>query len=304
MRRHSISFCSAVAVIFLASIITSRQAGAGLNGLAEVELSALTQQDESVLGVKALTIHPQAWRHAETTHFIYHYERSFVATPVSVEAEFYFRVVMQELAKENAPWPAKTHIYIFEQPGDWESFQTAGMLEPWTGAIQSGGGLFILRNPEYKFADNSLGHEITHLVLHRLYGAGIPLWLNEGFAQFASKGAHASYRRARGYIAKPSSHAAAAENFFPLATLATMKTYPHEEQVDSFYNESERLVRFLVAADRSRFPEFLESLAEGATFERGLLLSYGARYPTIAALEDNFRPYALSDSGNTAVTNN
>lgn len=267
----------AIVALTIATTVNTLHAAAGLNGLSEVDLFALSQQDQSLLGAKALTIHPQGWKHAETPHFIYHYERSFVATPVSVEAEFYFRVATNELAKENVPWPAKAHIYIFEQPEDWESFQTAGALEKWTGAIQSGGSLFIVRNPAYKFSDNSLGHEITNLVLHRLYGTGVPLWLNEGFAQFASKSAHASYQRARGYLAKPSSQAAAAGNFFPLATLTTMRSYPAEENVENFYNESERLVRFLMATDRAKFVEFFDAVAKGGSFDRALAAARSGR---------------------------
>ncbi len=100
---------------------------------------------------------------------------SYVATPISVEAEFYFRVVTKELEKSDALATDKSHIYIFEQPTDWKEFQTKGELEPWTGGIQSDGSLFIVRNPSYKFANNSLGHEIAHLVLYRFYGREVPL---------------------------------------------------------------------------------------------------------------------------------
>ena len=119
----------------------------GLNALPQVEFAQLSQQDRTPLGNKALAIHPEDWRHAETEHFIYHFQKSFVATSVSVEAGFYFRVVAKALVKTEMPWPEKAHIYIFEAPADWESFRTSGALEPWTGGLQSGGSLFIVRNP-------------------------------------------------------------------------------------------------------------------------------------------------------------
>src|SRR3982751_5732246 len=127
----------------------------GLNALPQVEFAQLSQADKTPLGVKALSIHPDDWKHAETPHFIYHFQRSFVATATSVESEFYFLVVTKALGKTEIPWPEKAHIYIFEAPADWESFQSAGALEKWTGGIQSGGSLFIVRNPAYKFADNT-----------------------------------------------------------------------------------------------------------------------------------------------------
>ena len=172
----------------------------GIDWLAEVEFSRLSQRDPNPLGEKALALHPEQWKHGETEHFIYHFVNSFVVTPISVEAEFHYRVVAKELQREQPPGDTKSHIYVFERPADWQQFQSAGRLEKWSGGIHSQGSLFIVRDPAFKFSGNVLGHEISHLVLHRFYSDGIPCWLDEGFAQFVSKGAHASYQRARGYL--------------------------------------------------------------------------------------------------------
>src|SRR5205823_3518578 len=171
---------------------------------------------------------------------------SYVATPVSVEAEFHYRVIVKELEREQLTTDIKSHIYIFERPDEWQQFQTFGNLEPWTGGIHSQGSLFIQRNPAYKFSNNSLGHEIVHLVMHRFYSDGIPCWLSEGFAQYISKSAHASYQRARGYVAKPHSSAIAPQDLIPFAALFAA-TSPPSNRVETFYDESERVVRFLAA---------------------------------------------------------
>ena len=234
---------------------------------------------------------PAAWKHGETEHFVYHFQRSSVATPVAVEAEFHFRVVTKELGRPDLPWTRKAHIYIFEEAAAWESFQTVGGLEPWTGGIQSGGSLFIVRHPAYHFNDNSLGHEIAHLVLFRLYGNRVPLWLNEGFAQYASKNAHASFLRARGFNSKPTSRGVEAEKLFPLAALATMG-YPPEAQVPAFYHQSERLVRFLARTDRPKFFEMLDLLASGQTLDAALARTHGSDFGSVIALEERFSTYA------------
>jgi hypothetical protein len=191
----------------------------GLNALPEVEFSQLSQRDPNPLGEKALAIHPAQWKHGETDHFIYHFVHSYVATRVSVEAEFHYRVVAKELEREQPAGDTKSHIYIFERPEEWQQFQAFGKLEPWTGGIHSQGSLFIPRNRAYKFPSNLLGHEIVHLVMHRFYSGGIPCWLDEGFAQYISKAAHASYQRTRGYIAKPHSSAIASQDLSPHLTL-------------------------------------------------------------------------------------
>src|ERR1700730_2234243 len=213
----------------------------GLNALPEVEFSRLSQRDPNPLGEKALAIHPEQWKHGETEHFIYHFVSSYVVTPISIEAEFHYRVVSKELQREQPAGDTKSHIYVFERPADWTQFQKLGQLEPWTGGIHSDGSLFVVRNRAYRFTDNSLGHEIAHLVLHRFYSGGIPCWLDEGFAQFVSKGAHASYQRARGFNARPHSQSVAVQNLIPIAALVAM-THPPSENVATFYDESERFV--------------------------------------------------------------
>ncbi len=289
-----------IATALLAGVASSLMAQsaepAGLNALPQIEFAQLSQVDRSPLGAKALSIHPGEWKHGETAHFIYHFQRSFVATSTSVEAEFYFRVVAKALGKTEMPSPEKAHIYIFEAPADWESFQSVGGLERWTGGIQSGGSLFIVRNPVYKFADNTLGHEIAHLVLRRCFGDRIPLWLNEGFAEYVSRGAQASFRRARGYTSKPLSSKVEREKFFSVSSLTAMRVYPEGDMVEAFYTESERLVRFLVASDKEKFIELVQLCAAGQSFDTALVHTNGASFPSVAALEEQFVAYAAADA--------
>jgi hypothetical protein len=270
----------------------------GLNALPEVEFSQLSQRDPNPLGEKALAIHPAQWKHGETDHFIYHFVHSYVATRVSVEAEFHYRVVAKELEREHPAGDTKSHIYIFERPEDWQQFQTFGKLEPWTGGIHSQGSLFIQRNPAYKFSSNLLGHEIVHLVMHRFYPGGSPCWLDEGFAQYISKAAHASYQRARGYIAKPHSSAVASQDLIPLISLFAI-TYPPSARVATFYNESERLVRFLAETDRASFLALLDALARHQPFEAAFARTCVGKFASTRDLEEKFRDYAAKDFGTT-----
>jgi hypothetical protein len=293
MRFILISTMSTVSILCL---VTGNAQINESSSLPEIEFSQLSQRDPNPLGEKALAIHSEQWKHGETEHFIYHFVHPYVATPVSVEAEFHYRVVAKELERDQPATDTKSHIYIFEQPQDWQQFQMFGQLEKWTGGIHSAGSLFIVRNPAYKFTNNSLGHEIVHLVLHRFYSEGIPCWLDEGLAQYVSKGAHASYQRARGYIAKPHSQAIAAQDFIPLPTLVAM-THPPSDRVETFYDESERLVRFLVLADKASFLALLDALGRHQPFETALPHIYSGKFPNSSALEEAFRDYASKDLG-------
>ena len=283
------------------SILCAATASAQLNessSLAEVEFSQLSQRDPNPLGDKALAIHPEQWKHGETEHFIYHFVHSYVATPVSVEAEFHYRVIAKELEREQPAGDVKSHIYIFERPEEWQQFQTFGQLEPWSGGIHSMGSLFVQRDPSYKFSNNLLGHEIVHLVMHRFYPDSVPLWLNEGLAQFISKAAHASYQRARGYIAKPHSTAIAASELIPILKLIGLTQVP-SDNVTTFYDESERLVRFLATTDKRSFLVLLDALARHQPFEIALSRSYAGIFPNLNVLEEKFREYAAKDFGTT-----
>ena len=268
-----------------------------LNTLPEVEFSRLSQRDPNPLGQKALALQPEQWKHGETEHFIYHFVSGYVVTAISMEAEFYYRVVAMELQREQvaAAGDTKSHIYVFERPSDWQQFQTLGQLEKWSGGIHSKGSLFILRDPTYRFSGNTLGHEIAHLLLYRFYADGVPCWLNEGFAQYVSKGARASYMRARGYDAKPRSRAISPHDFIPLAALVAM-TYPPSDRVETFYDESERLVRFL-ASDQPSFLALLDALARRQPFESALLRIYAGKFASASAFEEKFREYATKESG-------
>jgi hypothetical protein len=270
---------------------------AGLAAFPEVNLSALSQPDDNPLGAQALAIRSQDWKHGETEHFIYHFVHSYVATPISVEAEFHFRVIAQQLGLETMPGgSAKSHIYIFENAQDWKSFQSQARLEPWTGGIHSHGSLFIVRDPAYRFANNSLGHEIAHLVLFRAYGRPLPLWLEEGFAEYVSRVTRASYQRARNYNARPYSDSIGGEQLIPLAQLIALREYPQREQIETFYNESERLVRFLVSIDSAGFRGFLDAIAQGESFDTALSRHYAGRFVDVAALDKEFFPYASKDA--------
>jgi hypothetical protein len=269
--------------------------------LREVPLLALSDRSITPLGQAALTIRPGDWKHAESTNFIYHYFQSFIAAPVSVEAEFYYRVIAKELGKDTTQWERKCHIYIFETDEDWAAFQRKGSLDPWTGGIHAQGSLFIQRDPKLKFKGNTLGHEVTHLVIGRFFGTGVPLWLNEGYAEYASSICYAAFNRARGYAARPRSRTVPAGLYFPVAELTSMLTYPQDTaQVTIFYHESERLVRYLNSVDKRGFNAFLEAMAKGNRMETALNKGFVARFINLEALERDFKSYATQSNGLSA----
>ncbi len=312
VRQRAISaFPRALLALVFAGAVAGLPAGAageeeevsGLNSLPEVKFAALSQRDWNPLGSRALAIHPAEWKHGETEHFIYHFIHTYVATPVSVEAEFNYRVIAKELGLEKMPGAsAKSHIYIFENSEEWKTFQNNAQLEPWTGGIHSLGNLFIVRDPSFKFSNNSLGHEIAHLILFRVYQRALPRWLDEGFAEYISRVARASYQRARHYNARPHSVSIPPEAFIPLARLTTLTDYPAGPENKTFYQQSERLVRFLSATDPAAFRGLLDAVARGEVFATALSRHYSGRFFNVDALEKEFLPYASKDANALAAS--
>jgi hypothetical protein len=74
-------------------------------------------------------------------------------------------------------------------------------------------------------------------------------------------------------------------------------TQPPPGRVETFYDQSERLVRFLALTDKANFLVFLDALARHQPFESALLQSFGGKFLTPAALEEKFREYATKDFG-------
>ena len=268
---------------------------ASLGALPEVALGSLSDRAISALGQKALGIRSGEWKHGETAHFVYHFFDRPTASAVSVEAEFYYRVIATELCRDTALWERKCHVFLFDDEADWKLFQKFGGLDPWTGGIHSEGALFIHRSPGWQAGNGTLPHEITHLVLYRFFGQGIPLWLNEGFAEYAATRCRASFYRARGFNSHPHARPVNGAHYIPLAELTTATGYPADDlQVVAFYEESQKLVRFLCAADRKAFSVLLESLSNGARMETAFGKSYGTRFLNLEAIEREFKTYATS----------
>ena len=270
--------------------------------LPELTIYQLTDRSLGTLGQAALGIRPTEWKHAETKNFVYHFFHSYVAGPVSVEAEFYYNVVAKELEKDTAQWERKSHIFIFEKPEDWAVFQQKGSLDPWTGGLHCQGELFIVRNPETKWQGSTLGHEVTHHVVHRFFGNGVPLWLNEGYAEYAASRNYAAFYRARGYRSRPYSRSLPPGRFMPLLQLTALAAYPQEDlQVATFYAESEKLARYLSSVDKRGFGVFFEALSKGNRIDSALGKGFGSRFSSLEALETEFKAYASKNDDATAA---
>ncbi|MDD5351220.1 MAG: hypothetical protein PHQ12_13500 [Chthoniobacteraceae bacterium] len=268
--------------------------------ITSVPFGKLTDQHITPDGQRALAIRPAEWHHCETPHFVLHYFRSFIAAPVSVEAEYFHRYITADLGLTPQAIAeaggGKTHLYLFESREDWVVFRKAAALEAWTGAVCIDGALFVPRYPEFKWKGNALGHEIAHLLVNRYVGRKSPLWLKEGQAEEVSSRGYAAYFRARGYLARP--QALIPNGYIPLARLTSLTAYPPDTEVETLYRESRALVAYMSAEGRKeRFLKMFRSMAQGAPFPAAFSEAYGSQWSSLDALESAFKQHMEATAG-------
>jgi hypothetical protein len=283
-------WCAVLAVVAIAPCTIAEPLGQ----LAEVPLSQMGEKGISPLGRSALAIRSD-WKHAQTENFVYHYFQSFIATPVSVEAEAYRRFNVQEFAGSKPRHPNKCHIYIFEQDADWQKFKGLAQLDPWTGGAIIGDELFIQRDPARKWKGDTLAHEVAHLVVHQYFGTELPLWLNEGFADYSATRAYSSFHRARGYSSRPRANAIAPADYIPVRTLISIKRYPADARAaGTLYDESQKLVRFLAKNSKETL---IRLFAAGPKCNEIFEEVVRSQFADTNVFEQRFKQYATEDHG-------
>ena len=255
--------------------------------LVETEFDKLSDRTLSDRAKLALKDDKIKWRHGETEHFVYHFQRLTEAQKMAREAEFYYWKIKEDLAVKDDLARGKSHVVIFSREDQWKIFTTDAGIPIWSVGFAVGRELFLLVEPGSSNASDRLAHEMTHLVFFRFVPKPVPLWLNEGFAEYESQAAYAKLKGV-GVLA-PKSGRAMPMN---LDRLTSLKAYPEDpREVQSFYVESERLVRFLITRHaKESFVPFVNLLADGATFEQALLEKY-TKYRKLEEFKKQFERF-------------
>ena len=255
--------------------------------LVEKPFNQLSDQTLDDLGQTALAIRPGDWKHAETDHFILHYRRVTEARKVAREVEFDIAFVATALGAKPQQYQKKSHVFIFEDQNEWQTFINQTPQPPWAASFARGDELFLsIRNTTPgapPFDSHILAHETTHAVVARLYpGKHWPLWLNEGLAEYMG-GASVAARKNQ-----PIRRHEHTLNFagMSLDTLQEMQVYPQDPvAVAQLYETSEKLVRYIMTdLPRVRFTKFIDAVLAGQSLKDALM----SVYPDYLASYDDF----------------
>lgn len=228
------------------------------------------------------------WKHLQTEHFVLHHDQKIFAAKVARMGEEFYAAIAADLpGLRDRIAPRRSHVFVFRDPGDWAAI-VAGTpgIDPWAASFVRGNAMYLQETgtaPADKMG--TLAHEMVHLVFNRFIPVRLPLWLNEGLAEYYGEFA---YRDARGLGQNRRAAFRSLKKRTPLAELLGATDYPADPRdVADFYATAKHLVGFL----RLRFPAekwnaFFAGMLEGRSGPDALLAAYG--WADMAELEKEF----------------
>jgi len=237
--------------------------------------------------------HPDfKWQHLQTEHFVLHYDQKMFAAKVARMGEQFYAAISADLPDlQDRTAPARSHIFIFRDPRDWQTVVagTPGM-EPWTASFVRGQVMFLQETGTATSEKmGTLAHEMTHQVFNRFLPIRLPLWLNEGLAEYYGEFA---YRAARGMGQGKRNAFRPLKSWTPLDVLLQATAYPLEPaEVHLFYTTSKYLTGYLLLRQpREKWQAFFAQLLAGQPAMSALLQTYG--WADIAELKKDFARFA------------
>jgi len=214
------------------------------------------------------------WLLKESKNFSVFYRDASQAKAVSDKAEYYFEKIAYDLGYENdLKWGKKCQVFIVESVDKWKVFlKEIGLNPDLVGGFvpdYKNKEMFLCAMPEGYLAV-TFPHELTHLILRDVAGKNttIPLWLNEGLANYEANVTSVSNELLIKKI-KAGSH-------ILLGDLLRIASYPEgREMRELFYAQSEKLVEFLITKyGRKKFRKFCELILRDRSFKDVLGLVY------------------------------
>jgi hypothetical protein len=272
------------------------------------------------------------WQELKDEHFIVYYAQpapssSLVSAEtnpeafsrqVLFEAEKFYQRLAEKLgyarSSEFWTWDKRVKIYIYP---DRAAFQASGNYPPWSDGIAEYKGKSILSFAgSTGFIESVLPHEIAHLVFRDFVGLTdtIPLWLDEGVAQWAEEKKLAQLQaQVKQMLLKDS-----------LLTLDDMmkldiRTIVHKDNVyirptitrkgdrgvlfltgdalvNSYYLEAVSLVSFMVDKfGAMEFANFCRQLRDGKSVEESIRDVYYTHFRDMVEFEAAWRKYIGQD---------
>lgn len=255
----------------------------GTNDFDRVNLS---EQGRAALGAGEFK-----WKHGQTEHFVVHFENSIFAQKVGRMAEFFYDYISADLKVSRDLHPGRSHIFIFNTKKDWETFQHKYSINgsEWVASWVRGPEMFLQQTGGGSDAADTLGHEMTHLIVNRFFDGQPPLAINEGVAEWYGEFAYSAFK---GVKKSKKQEFRRLERPMPLGDVLPADKYPPTtEQVRSFYETAKFFVGFLmIRKDAQSFAPFFADCTRGVRINEALAKHYD--FKEEAGMEKEFAKFA------------
>jgi hypothetical protein len=243
---------------------------------ARVDMAAITDRGRQTLNLPHID-----WKHAQTGHFVIHYEQAIFARKVARMAEFFYSFIAQDLQGAKDRVSGRSHIFIFRSEKRWKEFAKAANDVPnWTFSYVEGAAMFLQQAENTSSSGDVLAHEMTHMAMNRFFKKRCPLWLNEGLAEYYRVFAYSAYK---GVKKSKRAQFTKLANPFPLEDMLYLQLYPSEtRRARSFYDTARYFVAYLLLERQPEtFLPFVDDLINGIGVKPALSKHYG-----LATMED------------------
>ncbi len=248
--------------------------------------------------LSVVTVQAADWEEVKGDHFIVYYKPGSdegFAREVVRNAEIYYNRIASDLGYPRYSnfwqWENRVKIYIHSDEKEFQKMTgqpgwSHGMANYTTKEIHS-------FHSEENFMETLLPHEITHLIFRDFVGleGQIPLWLDEGVAQWEEPLKRVQARKYARYLIQ-------IDQEYPVIDLTTtnVQKLTDENKVHAFYMQSVSLVDFLVTTyGPNSFTEFCRQLRDGKRFQDALAAAYPNSISGYVDLENKWRKYVMED---------
>lgn len=211
----------------------------------------------------------------ERGHFVIYHRNKDMANGLTWKSEYYYKKILGHLGSaEFRPWEGKDKCEIYLYKTKAEYLKATGAPEWSAGLAEDNPPRFSAYEGSPNLATTTFPHELTHMIFHLFVDKKrMPLWLEEGMAQFEEEDQSSEYRSKR--LVKWNVKNG---TYIRLAELMNMPQIP-EDNVDIFYAESASVVDHLITDNiRTSFGKFLTCLKNGQTAEKALKNAYQWKY--------------------------
>ncbi|MCK5012447.1 MAG: hypothetical protein KAS66_01385 [Candidatus Omnitrophica bacterium] len=239
-------------------------------------------------------VQAEEWQELKSEHFIVYFvdDQNF-AKDVSRQSEIYYKRIASELGYQRYSgfwtWDHRAKIYIY---ADKETFLKETGQPQWSEGVAK----YVEKEiASYAWSDGFLEmllpHEMAHLIFRDYVGfkGEVPLWLDEGVAQWMEPHKRKAVKMAIGRLA----NAGKLLSLHQMMTLDVRRSN-NPDFVQTFYVQAVSLVGFLITKySASRFTDFCRQLRDGKTIEDSLRFAYPISIRNIGELEKKWKQYIM-----------